>query len=210
MADARSAILMGLRLALAGAPEPADPAPVPAPPALGWDDFAAACERCGARFTLAADWAAARQAVADILAETEAATACAWDHPDLEPLNLPELCAEQGVTLHDNTTANLATADVGVTAAHGAILESGSVLVAATPDTPRATSLLPTTHIALVPKSRTIPTIAELPAFLRSLAPTPSAVHAITGPSSTGDIEMVVIKGVHGPVSVYVVAIEQA
>lgn len=215
MPDARSAILMTLRMALADAPDPGPALQASATGPFGpadWTAFAAACENSGTHFTLAPDWTAAGLAVRGLFAELHVKSAGFWAHPDLEPLDLPSLCAELNIETAANTDA-LTRADIGVTSAHGALAESGSVLVVANPDTPRATSLLPTVHLAIIPPGRTVPGIADLPAFLRSQADKndilPSAVHAITGPSSTGDIEMVVVKGVHGPVRVFVVAVAE-
>ncbi len=217
MADARSEILMALRLALTDCPDPG-PAPRPgADAAFGPADpqaLAAACARCGVRLLPVADWAQARAAVADLLRELDVRSATFWDHPDLAPLDLPALCAARGIEVipvREESIRDLARADIGITSALGLLAESGSILVAAGADTPRSTSLLPETHLAVVPPGRTVPGIANLAPLLRSLADAqgrpPSALHAITGPSSTGDIEMVVVKGVHGPVRAVVVAV---
>ncbi|WP_051445247.1 LutC/YkgG family protein [Desulfocurvus vexinensis] len=217
MADARSEILMALRLALTDCPDPG-PAPRPgASEAFGPDDpaaLAAACARCGVRLLPVPDWAGARAAVAGLLRELGVRSAAIQDHPDLAPLDLPGLCATLGVEVipvREESIRDLARADIGITSALGLLAESGSILVAAGADAPRSISLLPETHLAVVPPGRTVPGIANLAPLLRALADAqghlPSALHAITGPSSTGDIEMVVVKGVHGPVRVAVVAV---
>ena len=39
-------------------------------------------------------------------------------------------------------------------------------------------------------------------------APMPSAVNCVSGVSSTGDIEFVYVRGVHGPLSVHVIGLD--
>jgi L-lactate dehydrogenase complex protein LldG len=70
-------------------------------------------------------------------------------------------------------------------------------------------SLLAPLHIALVKASDVLPGLAELPAALadpaRFPAGPPASLCVIAGPSKTGDIEAIMIRGVHGPGRVEVV-----
>jgi L-lactate utilization protein LutC len=80
-------------------------------------------------------------------------------------------------------------------AAHG-LADSGS-LVLLSSDEPRSRSLLPFIHYTYLDVSRILPSINEL---FAALGPTPpSCVNIVTGPSSSGDIEMTLTVGVHGP-----------
>jgi L-lactate dehydrogenase complex protein LldG len=70
-------------------------------------------------------------------------------------------------------------------------------------------SLLPETHIALVPMSRIVPAMEDAWALARAeLGSLPRAVNFISGPSRTGDIEQTIVLGAHGPYRVHLVIIE--
>ncbi|GAB3499462.1 LutC/YkgG family protein [Nocardiopsis coralliicola] len=96
-------------------------------------------------------------------------------------------------------------ADVGITGVAAACAATGTLALTASPDTPRSTSLVPPVHIALVPHDRVVDDLAALYARLAALDPLPSAIQMITGPSRSGDIEMVLVRGVHGPGTVHAV-----
>lgn len=96
-------------------------------------------------------------------------------------------------------------AEVGVTSALIAVADTGTIVVGSSPETPRSTSLVPPVHVALVPESRLVHTYAEAVERLAAMRPIPSGVAFITGPSSSGDIELTLVRGVHGPAEVHVV-----
>ena len=83
------------------------------------------------------------------------------------------------------------------------LADTGSVVLAASPEEPRARHLLPLRHVSLLPESRILPGLAELFAEVRN--DLPSALVIVTGPSRSADIEQRLIVGVHGPAEVHVV-----
>lgn len=99
----------------------------------------------------------------------------------------------------------------GLTGVEAAFAATGSMLVMTGPGQSRAASLLPFRHIAIIPFSRLYPTIeswlaerradGELVHLLRSCA----GWNLITGPSKSGDIEMNLTLGVHGPKFVHAI-----
>lgn len=96
-------------------------------------------------------------------------------------------------------------ADVGISAVDFLVAETGSLVVSADRDEPRSLSLLPPVHIAVADASQVIPDLFDLfPLFEAGL---PSCLTLITGPSKTGDIELRLVTGVHGPGEVHVVLI---
>lgn len=97
---------------------------------------------------------------------------------------------------------------VGVTGCFCAIAETGTLMTCSGPRTPAATSLLPETHVAVVPMSRIVPAMEEAWALARSeIGELPRAVNFISGPSRTGDIEMTIVLGAHGPYRVHLVLV---
>lgn len=97
--------------------------------------------------------------------------------------------------------ANLDPIKVGLTGALAGLGDTGSIVVQSGPQRARVASLLPETHIALLPIDRLYPTMA---AFFAAYSPQELTANSsnlvfITGPSRTADIEMIITRGVHGP-----------
>jgi L-lactate dehydrogenase complex protein LldG len=98
----------------------------------------------------------------------------------------------------------------GLTGVEAAFASTGSMLVASGSQTNRIASLLPLRHVALIPFSRLYPTIEswlaaqrqdDLTGFMRQRA----NLTLISGPSKSGDIEMNLTLGVHGPRHVHAI-----
>ena len=91
----------------------------------------------------------------------------------------------------------------GVSRALYGLADTGSVVLAASPEEPRANSLLPEVHVSLLAEDRILAGLAEL--FEVVGGELPSALAIVTGPSRSGDIEQQLVVGVHGPGEVHVV-----
>jgi L-lactate utilization protein LutC len=102
----------------------------------------------------------------------------------------------------------VAATEVGITAADYALADTGSLVFFSESNESRLLSLLPPCHIAVIEQSRIV---ASLDDVLR-LRPLPgdasSAMVVVTGPSRTADIEMRLVRGVHGPGEFHVIIIE--
>jgi L-lactate dehydrogenase complex protein LldG len=95
---------------------------------------------------------------------------------------------------------------VGISGCFCAIAETGTLMLLSGPTTPATVSLLPETHIALVPIARIVPTMEDAFALLqRECGNMPRAVNFISGPSRTGDIEQTIVLGAHGPCRVHLI-----
>ena len=86
-----------------------------------------------------------------------------------------------------------------------ALADPGSVVIAASPDEPRARSLLPEIHLTIVAEDRVLPGLPEL--LERVGADLPSSLAIVSGPSRSADIEQVLALGVHGPREEHVVIV---
>ena len=100
-------------------------------------------------------------------------------------------------------------ADLGISNVEHLIAETGTVVMATKPEEPRSLTLLPPIHIALAHKNQLLPDLFDLfdlfsPVYGPAKQP-PSCLTLITGPSKTGDIELRLVTGVHGPGVVHVV-----
>lgn len=94
-------------------------------------------------------------------------------------------------------------ADAGVSTAVYGLADTGSVVLTASADEPRARSLLPAVHVSLLSEDRILPDLATLFATLGD--DLPSALAIVTGPSRSADIEQRLAIGVHGPGEVHLV-----
>jgi L-lactate dehydrogenase complex protein LldG len=102
---------------------------------------------------------------------------------------------------------------VGITGCFCALAETGTLVLASGPQAHASTHLLPETHIALVPASRIVKGMEDAFALLRAERGgeemMPRALNMVSGPSRTGDIELTIVLGAHGPYRVHIiVAIE--
>jgi L-lactate dehydrogenase complex protein LldG len=97
---------------------------------------------------------------------------------------------------------------VGITGCFCAIAETGTLLQLSARDTPASTSLVPETHIAIVPAARIVTGMEDAWALLRAEhGALPRAVSFISGPSRTADIEQTLVLGAHGPSRVHIVLV---
>jgi len=97
---------------------------------------------------------------------------------------------------------------VGITGAFCAIAETGTLVTVSGGDTPAAVSLLPETHIALLPVARIVAHMEDAWDLARAeLGALPRAVNFISGPSRTADIEQTIVLGAHGPSRVHIVLV---
>jgi L-lactate dehydrogenase complex protein LldG len=98
---------------------------------------------------------------------------------------------------------------VGISGCFCAVAETGTLMLLSGVDTPATVSLLPETHIAVVPTSRIVATMEDAFALLRAeCGKVPRAINFISGPSRTGDIEQTIVLGAHGPCRVHIVLVE--
>ena len=100
-----------------------------------------------------------------------------------------------------------ASAAAGITEADYGLADTGSLVVFASATEARLLSLLPPAHIAVLRKERLLAGLDEL--FLKHPAPLAdsSSLVLITGPSRTADIELILVRGVHGPGELHVVLV---
>jgi len=97
---------------------------------------------------------------------------------------------------------------LGVTGVFCALAETGTLAMVSGADTPASASLLPETHVAVVPAARLVPHMEEAWDLMRAeLGQLPRAVNFISGPSRTADIEQSVVLGAHGPYRVHIVLV---
>lgn len=83
----------------------------------------------------------------------------------------------------------------GITAAVGAIAETGTVILNDAATSRRLAALAPWVHVAVVPRGGIH---IDIPDAVVALGGDPNIIWC-TGPSKTADVEGILIEGVHGP-----------
>ncbi|ETX06601.1 MAG: hypothetical protein ETSY2_16150, partial [Candidatus Entotheonella gemina] len=172
----------------------------------------------------------ATQYVTQLARQYEAELVVRWDDALLEMLEVDAALQEQGVDvspaappLEDSAAMAeqrqqlrdlLARADIGLSGADFVIAETGTLALSTLPGQMRGVSLLPPVHVAVVKHSQIVESMADCLAMLQDEGRAglqdrlTSCVSFITGPSRTGDIELSLTVGVHGPGELHLVILD--
>jgi L-lactate utilization protein LutC len=207
---AREEILHRVRTALGrtGAQAPPPPPPVRLRiPEIGLEarvaSFTTRLEALAGRVCRAA---LAQDAGALVSRELGNRVAVASNAPYLQECGITALPnVSSGISSRDRLRELCASADVGITSADYVLADTGTLVLLSSPQEARLVSLLPPSHIAVVPCDRILTGLDELFALLPDPAVNTSSMVLITGPSRTADIEQILVRGVHGPGQVLVV-----
>jgi L-lactate dehydrogenase complex protein LldG len=141
-------------------------------------------------------------ALETLVKEQSVRKATVWETPHLRELGVTESLNTLGVELipPDASKHEMAQCDLGITEADFLLPETGTLVLRSSAEKPRAVSLLPRIHLAIVRPEM-------LRADMHQVFAEAKDHHYlvfITGPSRTADIELTVTLGVHGPKNLYV------
>lgn len=120
-------------------------------------------------------------------------------------------CEQAGIELiHQGLRDHLGGIDIGITWANWGIAETGTLVIDSTREDIRLASMISEIHLALLPVKRIVNTADEIADTLAAAMDGPSNYTAfITGASRTADIERVLALGVHGPLELHVLLLEE-
>ena len=146
----------------------------------------------------------------------------AWDHPLINALNLEETLAPDGVGVfttagskkpdaveRETIRTRLIQSYIGITSADFCVAPSATLVMRTRPNQPRAVSLVPSIHVAVIKSDQILENLREL-YFRLKWDPKEqgegltNCMTFISGPSKTGDIELEMVYGAHGPRQLYV------
>jgi L-lactate dehydrogenase complex protein LldG len=130
--------------------------------------------------------------------------------PLLEKLQIVESLRAAGLTATTwdaMTIDELYDYDAGITDVYAAVAETGSLVVRSSPGHGRALSLVPPVHVAIVEPKNLLPDLVDLFEKMKSDG-VASSTSLISGPSKTSDIELNLVVGVHGPMTVKVFVLQ--
>jgi L-lactate dehydrogenase complex protein LldG len=173
--------------------------------------FGAEVVAVGGEAYLVDDLPAARAMVLQLCRASGAKTALCWQHELLERLDLDGLLCEAQIERSDYASlapldptvqrSTILAADIGITSCDYALAETGTLVMCSRPGQERVASLAPPLYLSIVERSQVLPDLYDAIGKLQALGfdGLPSNVALITGPSKTGDMELELTTGVHGP-----------
>ena len=100
---------------------------------------------------------------------------------------------------------------VSLTPVFAAVAETGTLMLRSGAETPVTLNFLPETHIAVVFASQIVGSYEDAWQRFRAAGQDgcmPRTVNFITGPSRTGDIELTILLGAHGPKRLHLLLID--
>lgn len=147
-----------------------------------------------------------------LLSEEKASRVAVGDFPEAVRPMLDEALSGLEVVaareLQTEVASQVDRADAGVCWAEFGIASMGTVVEATSDDRNRLVSSLPKVHVALLAATEIVATLEEAAPRLRQLFsrfPQECSISFVSGPSRTGDIEMKLVLGVHGPRASHVI-----
>ena len=157
------------------------------------------------------------QTLLEAIASFDEGTVIVGDHSYFREQNIIKILQEKLSACHlwdmaKSREINMGaaeTATVGVTMAECGLAESGTVILFSHKGSGRSVSLLPTYSITVVRAANLHPRLTQGMEFLKTLqAPLPASINFVSGASSTADIELVPVKGVHGPLKIAYIVVD--
>jgi L-lactate utilization protein LutC len=189
--------------------EPREAQPIEDPPAR----FIEELEALGGHGKRVESTEEARQYVLGLAREREAKLLVRWDVEELEALGVDGPLGDAGVEVAvwrelADFKEVAGKADIGLSTAAWAVAETGTLVLEGGSGMGRSVTLLPPTHVAIVPVERMLRTVPEaIGKYAADASGLPANVCFHTGPSRSGDIEMALFVGMHGPGDVHVILV---
>jgi L-lactate dehydrogenase complex protein LldG len=137
-----------------------------------------------------------------LISENNIRKATVWHSVLFEQLGIENTLLNLGVELVSPNADKheMALCELGITEADYLLPETGTLVLRSSPEKPRAVSLLPRIHLAIVRPEMLRADMHQVFAEARHS----SYLVFITGPSRTADIELTTTLGVHGPKNLFV------
>ena len=189
--------------------EPREGEPIQDPPAR----FIEELEALGGHAKRVGSGEEAREYVLELAHRRETELLVRWDVEELEALGVDGPLGDAGIEVAvwrelADFKEVAGKADIGLSTAAWAIAETGTLVLEGGPGMGRSVTLLPPTYVAVVPVGRILRTVPEaIEKYAGDVGGLPANVCFHTGPSRSGDIEMALFVGMHGPGDVHVILV---
>jgi len=133
--------------------------------------------------------------------------------PGLNEADMAELVKQAASreisVIKDGLRNHLAGIDIGFTVADYGIGETGTLVLDSSSEELRIATMVSEIHVAVIPKSHIRATAEDLYAELKGyMNQKPNYLAFVTGASRTADIERVLALGVHGPLELHILILE--
>ena len=172
--------------------------------------------------------AEAAQYITRLAEEKGAEVVVRWQSDLLDTLEIDDALQAGGANVHAASPASeaeaadrrqelrelLARADMGLSGVDAVIAETGTLMLTAQPGQMRGVSLLPPVHVAVARTDQIVATFADALRTARQAGEDvqhnlTSCISFVTGPGRTGDIELRLTVGVHGPGELHLVLLDE-
>lgn len=149
----------------------------------------------------------------------------AWCHPLIDSLGLDTVLADMDIPLIfppgnlspspedcEQFRQEVIESFIGITSADYCVCDTATLTMKSRAGQPRSVSLVPSIHVAVIREDQLLENLTDL-YFLLQWSPEEqdmdqtNCMTFISGPSKTGDIELVMVHGAHGPREVYLFVI---
>ena len=186
-------------------------------------------EGVGGRVARVRHPAEAAQYVTRLAEEKGAEVVVRWQSDLLDSLEIDDALQAAGSEVHTAAPPSeaeaddrrrelrdlLARADLGLSGVDAVIAETGTLMLKAQPGQMRGVSLLPPVHVAVARTDQVVATFADALKTVRQSGGNTqenltSCISFVTGPSRTGDIELKLTVGVHGPGEMHLILLDES
>lgn len=125
---------------------------------------------------------------------------------------LKECCLKEGMkTISKDLRAHVGGVDMAITAADYGIAETGTLVINSTNEDLRLATMISEIHVAMLKTTDIYNSADDLTGPLKTMMDQKDNYTAfITGASRTADIERVLALGVHGPLELYILLIDES
>lgn len=174
-------------------------------------EFGRKAEAVSAVVTPVADLAQAFARAARLTAQQggKCLAAPGWDDDELAALRAA--CRQESLELiTQGLRERTGEFHTGLTRARWGVAETGTIVVESSSEELRLASMLSEVHVAVLPAANLRADLFALEQELNlTLADAPGYLAFISGPSRTGDIELVLTLGAHGPRQLHIMLLEE-
>jgi L-lactate dehydrogenase complex protein LldG len=194
---------------------------VPESPSFLIDAFIKQCDQTLANVCIVQDIPQAARLITNLIKKKDVRNIVLWDHLITQKL-MESIPRDQQLEFlvwnpsrfkhqhsEDQRKEQLSRMDLGLTAADFGLADTGSIALFAGEGQDPVISLLPPIHVALLVEDQILGGMGDL---LDRILHDPSlqsrTFNLISGPSRTGDIELTMSLGVHGPKEVHIIILK--
>lgn len=149
--------------------------------------------------------------IADVFTTQEITSISVFESPMMKEAGVVATLREAGITVHtDHIRLHAETDKGGLSEAQHGIAELGTIIQEQDDADGRMVSTMSEFYIGLVKGSTIVATYDDMFDILSAMPEIPNFVGFVTGPSRTADIECVGTVGVHGPIQVCIIIVDDA